>query len=130
FQFVKFFANAASSAAHGDTLRALLDGSSSLAGLEIDDDLGWELLEGLVLAGGAGEAEIAARLETDNTANGQQAAARVRAAIPTADAKRKAFESGSRDGSIPNTILRNMTLGYLHVNDPVTLESLVAPYFE
>jgi aminopeptidase N len=130
FQFVKFFANAASSAAHAESLRGLLDGSIALPGLEIDDDLGWELLEGLVLAGGAGEAEIAARLETDNTANGQQAAARVRAAIPTADAKRAAFQAGSRDGSIPNTILRNMGLGYQHVNDPETLEALVAPYFE
>jgi aminopeptidase N len=130
FQFVKFFANAASSTAHAESLRSLLDGSTTLPGLEIDDDLGWELLEGLVLAGGAGEEEIAARLEGDNTANGQQAAARVRAAIPTAAAKRAAFQAGSRDGSIPNTILRNMGLGYQHVNDPVTLESLVAPYFE
>jgi aminopeptidase N len=130
FQFVKFFANAASTPEHAEALRGLLDGSVSLAGLEVDDDLSWELLEGLVVAGAAGEAEIAAQLAKDNTANGQQAAARARAAIPTAEGKRAAFESGSRDASIPNANLRNMGVGYQHVNDPASLEALVAPYFE
>ena len=130
FQFVKFFANAASTPAHVGALRGLLDGSVALPGLAVDDDLAWELLEGLVVAGDAGEAEIAAQLEKDHTANGQQAAARLRAAIPTPAGKLAAFEAGTRDTTIPNTSLRNMGMGYQHVNDPASLETLVAPYFE
>ncbi|HXR44737.1 MAG TPA: ERAP1-like C-terminal domain-containing protein, partial [Pseudolysinimonas sp.] len=130
FQFVKFFAAIASTTAHGDALSGLRDGSIALPGLDIDADLSWELLEGLVLVGAAGETEIAEALAADNTANGQQSAARARATIPTADAKRAAFELGSRDGSVPNTTLRNTGLGYTHVNDPASLEALVAPYFE
>ena len=41
FQFVKYFANLASTPAHVTALRGLLDGSIALEGLEIDTDLGW-----------------------------------------------------------------------------------------
>src|SRR5690606_23620421 len=60
FQFVKFFAAIASTREHGEVLAGLRDASIALDGLEIDTDLAWELLEGLVLVGRAGEAEIAA----------------------------------------------------------------------
>jgi aminopeptidase N len=130
FQFVKFFANVVSTPEHGSTLQALLDGSVKLAGLDIDTDLAWELLEGLVLLGLAGEDEIAAALENDNTAKGQQAAARARATIPTPDGKLAALRTALDDAKIPNGILSNMGLGFGHVNDPGTLEATVALYFE
>lgn len=128
FQFVKFFANIASTDDHAATLQGLLDGSVTLDGLEIDTDLTWEVLEGLVLTGRAGEAEIAAALEKDNTANGQQAAARARATIPTG--KRAALDAVLTDATIPNAVLRNMGVGYQHFNDPRTFDGLVEPYFE
>jgi len=130
FQFVKFFANVASTTEHGEALQGLRDGSIALDGLEIDTDLGWELLEGLVLIGAAGELEIAAALEKDDTANGQQAAARARATIPTVEAKQAALVAALNDASISNVVLRNMALGYTHVNDPAVLEGLVPLYFE
>ncbi|MEO6116307.1 MAG: aminopeptidase N [Pseudolysinimonas sp.] len=130
FQFVKFFAAIASTPDHGVALSGLLDGSITLPGLEIDSDLSWELLEGLVLVGQAGEAEIAAALENDNTAKGQQAAAAARAAIPTAAGKKVAFESARDDTTIPNLVLRNVGLGYGHVNDPAVFDGLIAPYFD
>jgi len=130
FQFVKFFANIASTDDHAATLQGLLDGSVTLDGLEIDTDLSWELLDGLVLTGKAGEAEIAASLANDNTANGQQAAARARATIPTAAGKRAALETALNDGSIPNTVLRNMGIGFQHFNEPEAFADLVEPYFE
>ncbi len=130
FQFVKFFANIASSVEHAATLQGLRDGSVALDGLAIDTDLDWELLEGLVQIGSAGELEIAQALEKDDTANGQQAAARARATIPTVDAKEAALVAALTDASIPNVVLRNMGLGYSRVNDPSVLESLVVPYFD
>ena len=129
FQFVKFFAAIPSTAEHVASLRGLLDGSLALPGLELDSDFSWELLEGLVLVGEAGEHEIAAALENDNTSQGQQAAARARATISTLEGKKTALDAALTDGTIPNVSLRNMGLGFGHVNDPAVLVSLVAPYF-
>jgi aminopeptidase N len=129
FQFVKYFANLASTPEHVAALRGLLDGSNPLAGLEIDTDLGWELLEGLVLNGAAGQAEIDAALAKDNTANGQQAAARASATIPTAAGKQKAFSSIVDSDKLPNAIVRTTTVGFQHTNDPATLASVVDRYF-
>jgi aminopeptidase N len=129
FQFVKYFASVASTDEHVTVLRALLGGSTALDGLEIDTDLSWELLEGLVLNGAADEAEIDAALAKDKTANGQQAAARVRATLPTEGGKRAAFASLVESDKSPNAIVRNVTMGYTHVNDPEVLEAFVEPYF-
>ncbi len=130
FQFLKTFAQVVTTEAHGDVLAALLDGSRALDGLEIDTDLRWELLEGLVLLGRAGEDEIVAALEADNTATGAQAAARLRAAIPTAEAKLAAFASLVDVDTAPNTIVRNTALGFQHVIDPAPLEATVERYFD
>ena len=129
FQFVKFFANIASTPEHVAALKGLMEGSAPLAGLEIDTDLRWELLEGLVLAGAAGNSEIDEALEKDNTSNGQQAAARARATITTPEAKRAAFDSIVANDDLPNSIVRQTTLGYLHTNDPSSLAGLIEPYF-
>ncbi|WP_395639026.1 aminopeptidase N [Pseudolysinimonas sp.] len=125
FQFVKFFANVPSTPDHAAKLKALLDGSIQLDGLEIDADLTWELLEGLVLLGEAGEAEIAAQLAEDNTANGQQSAARARA---TGD-KAAALEQALTDATLSNIVLRSSGLGFQHSNDPSALRPLVERYF-
>jgi aminopeptidase N len=130
FQFVKFFAAIPSTPAHVAALKALRDGTSSLTGLEIDADLDWELLEGLVLNGAAGKPEIDAALAKDNTANGQQSAARANATIPTAAAKKAAFESLVTKDDQSNVIVRSIGVGYTHTNDPASLAGQVAPYFD
>jgi aminopeptidase N len=127
FQFVKFFAHLASTLDHVATLAGLLDGSISLDGLEIDTDLRWELLEGLVLNGAVTEGAIDEELLKDNTANGQQAAARIRATFPSS--KHAAFSALIENDALPNAIVRNMTLGFQHVNDPSSLEPFVEAYF-
>ena len=130
FQFVKFFATVASTPSHVETLRGLRDGSIALPGVEIDTDLEWELLEGLALNGAATRAEIESALARDNTSNGQQAAARSAAALPSADDKRAAFDSLVASDELPNVVVRMTTMGYTHVNDPASLEHLVVPYFD
>ena len=129
FQFVKFFANIASTTEHAAVLQGLRAGEVALDGLEIDTDLDWELLEGLVLTGAAGELEIAAALEEDDTATGQQAAARSRATIPTVDAKESVLRIALTDDSLSNLVLRSMAMGYTHTNDPSVLAGLVPTYF-
>ncbi|WIE80037.1 aminopeptidase N [Curtobacterium sp. MCSS17_016] len=130
FQFVKFFAQVPSTPEHVATLQGLRDGTVTLQGLEIDTDLRWELLEGLVLAGAADNAEIDAELAADKTASGEQAAARARATIPTAEGKLAAFSSLVDSSELPNAIVRQTTVGFQHVNSPVLLEGLVPKYFE
>ncbi|CAN5581196.1 aminopeptidase N [soil metagenome] len=129
FQFVKFFANRASTAYHVTTLMGLIDGSVALDGLEIDTDLRWELVEGLALNAAIDDAAVASALEKDNTSNGQQAAARARATFPSTEAKRAAFDSLVTKDDLPNVIVRNVTMGYLHTNDSAGLSDLVEPYF-
>ena len=128
FQFAGAFAGLASTPEHVEVLRGLLDGTRSLGGLEIDADLRWQLLDGLVLNGAAGEPEIAAELQTDDTATGRQFAARARATIPTPEAKEAAFASVVDEAGASNMIVRYTGLGLVHVNDASSLEGLVERY--
>ncbi|MBE1877298.1 aminopeptidase N [Myceligenerans pegani] len=130
FQLVKFFAHLASTQEHVALLQGLMDGSTTLDGLEIDTDLRWELLEGLVLNGAAGEEEIAATLAEDDTATGRQSAARARATVPTTGSKLAALESVVSDSEAPNAIIRNTGLGFVHVNDATVLAPVVEPYLD
>ena len=129
FQFLKAFASLVSTSEHGRILQSLLDGALTLDGLEIDTDLRWELLAGRVLLGEAGDDDIQRQLNQDNTSNGQQAAARLRAMRPTEEAKREIFDELTQTAELPNAIVRAMTMGYNHVNHPHVLNGLIEPYF-
>lgn len=131
-QFVRAFASLASNDAHLDTVQALADGTLQLDGLTIDTDLAWDLLICLAAGGRAGEAEIAAQLATDATASGERRAAHARAAIPTAEAKRAAWDAliNSPAGKdLPNAIQSETTGGFNHVHDVALLEPYVDEYF-
>ncbi|MGB3413927.1 MAG: aminopeptidase N [Microbacteriaceae bacterium] len=130
FQFVKFFAQIANTESHYDALESLRTGAVTLKGLEIDTDLAWELLEGLTLGGRVSEAQIAEALAADNTSNGQQAAARALATIPSAEAKLAAFSRVVDNDTEANVIVRSVAMGVQHVNDPATLEAIVERYFD
>lgn len=130
FQFLRTFATLADTADHASVLTQIRDGSKQIAGITVDTDLSWDLLEGMVLAGGAGHAEIDAALALDNTSNGQQAAARVRATIPTAEAKRAVFQMMRDDDTLANSLCDHSARGYSHSNDPAVFETLVPEYFD
>ena len=125
-QFLKFFPRFASTAEHAVALRGLLEGTEKLKEREIDTDLKWDLLTGLVTLGAADEAEIDAMLATDNTANGQKVAAMAKAAIPTAEAKAKTWNTAVHSDEWSNTILQYSTLGF---SRGATAE-LLAPYVD
>ena len=129
FQFLKAFSQMVCSDEHANHLRGLREGTLSLPGLEIDTDLQWDLLGGLVLLGQAGSEEIAAQKSADNTSNGHQAAARLEAMIPTAESKKATFDNLVSDLELPNAIVRFATMGFTHVNDPELLRPLIGAYF-
>ena len=93
-------------------------------GLELDTDTRWEILVALVAAGRRGEAAIAAALEADNTETGAIAAATARAALPTVEAKARAWQRIVVDGSLPNSQQQAAIAGFFRGHD----DSLVAPY--
>jgi aminopeptidase N len=130
FQFVKVFAQLASTDAQLAAVAGLRDGSVQLDGLEVDTDLAWELLQSLVAGGKAGTAEIDAALEADNTASGSQAAAHARAALPTAEGKTAAWASVVEQDGAPNLIVRATGVGFQRGNDKTVLEPFVAKYFD
>ena len=130
FQFLRTFATMASTPEHGEVLRQIRSGDKVIPGTTVDTDLDWDLLEGMVLAGVAGDTDIDVALAADNTANGAQAAARLRATIPTTAGKLAVFELTRDDASVPNALVDHTTRGYNHVNDASVLEPLIAPYFE
>jgi aminopeptidase N len=128
-QFLKYFPRFASNEEHSAALRGLLTGAEKLAGREIDTDLKWDLLTGLVAAGAADESEVDAMLATDNTANGQKAAALAKAAIPTAESKAKTWHTAVETDEWSNTILQYSTLGFQRGATAELLAPFVDKYF-
>ena len=130
YQLIKFYPQLARTSAQLDALQALFDGSDSLSGLEIDADLRWELLIGLVVGGRAGEAEIAAEFERDSTANGQKSAAAARAAIATKDAKAAAWHQMVETKDLSNALVNAASMAFVRVNDLSLLEEYADKYFD
>ncbi|WP_115788704.1 aminopeptidase N [Arthrobacter silvisoli] len=129
-QFVKSFALLARSGNQLDTIQALLDGSRSLAGLTLDQDLRWELLTSLVVGGRADQARIDAELERDHTSSGQNAAAQAAAALPTPEAKAAAWEKIVVTGELSNALQGSAVAGFTRVLDTALLEPYAEKYFE
>ncbi|WAE74804.1 aminopeptidase N [Streptomonospora nanhaiensis] len=123
--YANALAGTAASDAHLSLVRGLLDGAITVDGLTVDTDLRWTLLRRLVAAGEAGEAEIAAELESDPTAAGQRHAAGARAAIPTAAAKAAAWERIVGE-ELANAEFRAVLMGF---TEPGQAE-LYRPYTE
>jgi aminopeptidase N len=130
FQFLRTFATLADTVEHAAALAAIRSGERVITGVTVDTDLSWDLLEGMVLAGGAGQSDIDAALALDNTSNGQQAAARLRATIPTVESKRSVLALMRDDDTIANSICDHYVRGYTHVNDPAVFTTLVDEYFD
>ena len=78
-------------------LRGWLDGDDVPAGLTIDTELRWALLQALVANGAAGAAEIEAELDRDRTASGEREAALARALVPTPEAKAETWRALTGD---------------------------------
>ena len=129
-QFAKFVPQFARTNQQLDWLEAVLSGSKKIAGLEVDQDLRWELLTGLVIGDRAGEAEIAKELERDNTANGQKFAAACRAAIPTEAAKQVAWHTLTETEDYSNTLVNSASLAFGRVNDLALLKPFADKYHE
>ncbi|MFI6849440.1 aminopeptidase N [Kitasatospora sp. NPDC050467] len=110
-------------------LAGLLDGSVELKGLAVDTELRWTLLGRLSATGRADEAAVAAELERDNTAAGQEHAATCRAARPTAEAKAEAWASVVESDNLTNYVQEAVIAGFQQADQRELLASFTAKYF-
>ncbi|MFJ6200025.1 aminopeptidase N [Micromonospora sp. NPDC092111] len=124
------WARAYASAARSDedlaTLRGWLDGADVPAGLTVDTELRWTVLQSLVANGAAGTAEIEAELAGDRTASGEREAAYAHALVPTEENKAAVWAQLTGPEALPNWRHRALLQGFTH---PAQVE-LVAPYRE
>jgi len=81
----------ATSASQLGLLEELIAGTTEIAGLAVDTELRWQLLKRLVTMGRAGDAEIDAELERDNTDAGRRHVLACRAAVPDPAHKAEAW---------------------------------------
>ena len=128
FQFLRAFTSLASTDAQLDIVEQLRVGTTTLSGLDIDTDLGWELLISLAAGNKATRADIDAYLAEDDTATGRQSAAHARAALATPADKQAAWDSVFTSDSEPNTIVEKTALGFQRTTDVTLLSPFVDQY--
>ena len=109
---------------------ALLDGSESVDGLMIDTELRWALLHRLVVTGRAGDAEIEAELERDDTAAGRRHVLTLRSARPTAEAKAEAWRLVVEQDELPNADQGAVLAGFADYAHRELLAPYAAKYFD
>ncbi len=107
-------------------LRGWLEGTEVTAGLTIDTELRWSVVQALTANGAAGAPEIEAELANDKTASGEREAAYAHALVPTEANKAAVWAQLTGSEALPNWRNRALLQGFTH---PAQVE-LIAPYRE
>jgi aminopeptidase N len=110
-------------------LRGWLDGDDVPAGLAVDADLRWLILYRLVVLGAAGRAEIDAEFARDHSATGEQFAARCRAALPSAEAKQRAWDMIISDTATSSRLIEATAGGFWQPEQGALTAAYVSRYF-
>ena len=127
--WTRAFGTLASTDEHLAVLRGLLDGTTTVPGLDVDTDLRWHLLGRLVALGRAGDTEVDTELARDSTSAGERQAATARALRPTAGAKAAAWDLAVVDESVPNAVQSAVIGGFWHSAQLDLLAPWVDRYF-
>ncbi|MCB5167780.1 aminopeptidase N [Streptomyces bambusae] len=114
------------SATQPDTIAAWLADGTVGGGPELDPELRWRILGRLSVLGAVGEDEIAAELDRDPTAAGQEGAARCRAALPDPAAKQAAWDRMFAQDELSNYLFTATAQGFWQPEQA----DLVQPYVE
>ncbi|MFE3635337.1 aminopeptidase N [Streptomyces sp. NPDC059168] len=111
-------------APHPDTIAAWLADGTVPGGPELDPELRWRILGRLAALGATDEAAIAAELERDPSASGQEGAALCRAALPDPEAKRAAWDAMFAGDDLSNYLFTATARGFWQPEQA----DLVRPY--
>ncbi|MCZ4499473.1 MAG: Membrane alanyl aminopeptidase Metallo peptidase family, partial [Marmoricola sp.] len=128
--FLRSFAASAHTTGGLDLVQGLYDGTETVAGLEVNQDLRWSLLHALAAGGRADESAIEAELGRDNTIAGQEKAAGARASIPSSAAKQWAWEAAVLGNDLPNETMRSVCASFQVAGQEDLLAPYVAQYLE
>ncbi|GAB2730079.1 aminopeptidase N [Kitasatospora kifunensis] len=128
--WARFLAITATDEEHLVLLEGLLAGTARIDGLEVDQDLRWSLWIALAAEGRATAEQLAAELQRDNTASGNQKATQALAARPTAEAKAAAWSAVVDDDSLPNAMVSAQTSGFAQAGQRELIAPYAARYFE
>ncbi|CAL9569873.1 aminopeptidase N [Streptomyces lavenduligriseus] len=122
--WARFFAAVASSEPDLRLLRDLLDGTTEVEGLEVDQELRWVFLEPLAAHGAADESVLAAELARDDTASGKRHQVRCLAARPQAAVKAQAWAQVVESDALSNALVEATIAGFAQPSQ----RELTAPY--
>ncbi|MEU1335540.1 aminopeptidase N [Streptomyces sp. NPDC005865] len=111
-------------------LQAWLREGTVPGGPELDPELRWRALARLAALDATDEATIAAELADDPSATGREGAARCRAALPDADAKRTAWEAMFATDDLSNYLFTATAQGFWQPEQADLVREYVPRYFE
>jgi aminopeptidase N len=113
-----------------DTIAAWLADGTVPGGPELDPELRWRVLARLAVLGAADETAIAAELERDPSATGQEGAARCRAALPTEEAKAQAWEAMFTHDDLSNYLFTATAQGFWQPEQTELVRPYVPRYYD
>ncbi|MEV0978150.1 aminopeptidase N [Streptomyces sp. NPDC049915] len=122
--WARFFATVASRDADLQLLKALLDGTEKIDGLEVDQELRWAFLEPLAAHGVADEDVLAAELARDDTASGKRHQVRCLASRPSAAVKAQTWAQVVESDALSNALTEATIAGFGRPSH----RELLAPY--
>ena len=112
------------------TARGLLDGSVTLPGLAIDNNMRWSIIIALAAAGDIDAAGIDKQLAANETTENRQFAYMAKGAIPTAEAKAWAWDEALHDATLTNSQIEDLAGGFSLTPSAELQQPYVAAYFE
>jgi aminopeptidase N len=107
-----------------ELLTGLLDGTVTLPGLDVDQELRWTFLDTLAAHGVVGDKELAAELARDDTASGKRHQVRCLAARPSAAVKAQAWAQVVESDALSNALVESTIAGWGRPSQ----RELLAPY--
>ncbi|MBJ7906353.1 aminopeptidase N [Streptomyces sp. DSM 110735] len=122
--WARFFASVAAAPADLALLKALLDGTETVEGLDVDQELRWAFLEPLAAHGVADEELLVAELSRDDTASGKRHQVRCLAARPSAAVKAQAWAQVVESDRLSNALVGATIAGFSQPSQ----RQLTAPY--
>ncbi|MFJ5551758.1 aminopeptidase N [Streptomyces sp. NPDC093225] len=128
--WARFFAATATTEADHVLLEGLLDGTARIDGLDVDQELRWDLLEPLAAAGRADAARIDAELARDDTASGKRHSVRCLAARPSEAVKAQAWAAVVESDALSNALAEATIAGFQQPSQRALTAPYAPKYFE
>ncbi len=111
------------------TLHGWLADNNVPGGPDLDPELRWRILKRLAVLGAVDDTHIAAELDRDPSATGQEGAARCRAALPTPEAKAAAWERMFHEDTLSNYLFTATARGFWQPEQLDLLQPYVTRYY-